>query len=540
MEHSFSGRKEILGLLKKRVADLREGYRQNVALIGSLYVGKSTILQQLIGELDDGTVMPVYLDLEGRDLDYLASKTARSILYHYCKHKGLAVSEDLPRLVEAARPHIPRTVEWVECLSAMVGGPKGEQLLDMILGLPDHFSQETGLCTIIVYDEFQALGQAGIPHIFRRLADCITTQKHSLCIIASSYEEQAKTILSEELTLLFGNFEIVHVLPLDLRSSQEFIERRLGGLKMGLQLRNFLADFTGGRPLYLDILIQEFINLSAIFKQQEVYAPLLVQAMENLIFNRWGALNRHFELAFNRVSSGKNSRLVTAVLFALANGARKLKDIMEQSGAKQNQVSQKLKYLIDEGLVEKNGTYFHLKDKLMRYWIKYVFQKRVRSIEMEPGRQRKEFKEEVNRAVVEFQAKCRMDLSSRMIELLNCFDNEQFDLHGRTYKLPVFRGLTPMKMSYRGGASFDVIKADTDEGLWLLILRKDPLAENDINAVTDEARKMGLRPRKCVIVSLSSLDDSARLRALEERMWIWNEPVLNSLMSLYDKPYIIL
>ena len=55
----------------------------------------------------------------------------------------------------------------------------------------------------------------------------------------------------------------------------------------------------------------------------------------------------------------------------------------------------------------------------------------------------------------------------------------------------------------------------------------------------EEAKKMGLRPRRCVIVSLSELEDSVKLRALEERMWIWNEPELNSMMSLYDKPYII-
>ena len=84
-----------------------------------------------------------------------------------------------------------------------------------------------------------------------------------------------------------------------------------------------------------------------------------------------------------------------------------------------------------------------------------------------------------------------------------------------------------------------MLEAQTEEGLWLLVLRKDPVAECDINVVAEEARKMGIRPRRCVIVSLSDLDDGAKLRAMEERMWIWNEPELNSLMNLYDKPYIV-
>ena len=66
---------------------------------------------------------------------------------------------------------------------------------------------------------------------------------------------------------------------------------------------------------------------------------------------------------------------------------------------------------------------------------------------------------------------------------------------------------------------------------------KEKLAREMANP--EEARKMGIRPRRCVIVSLSELDDGARLRALEERMWIWNEPEVSSLMNLFDKPTIV-
>jgi hypothetical protein len=175
----------------------------------------------------------------------------------------------------------------------------------------------------------------------------------------------------------------------------------------------------------------------------------------------------------------------------------------------------------------------------MRYWVKYVFQKRIRSIEIEPGRLKKEFKDELTRAVSEFQVVSRKDLSSRITELLYCFDNELLSLQGRKYRLPTFRDVKVLKMRQRGGNFVEVLQAETDEGPWLLVLRKDPLAESDINAVAEEARKMGVRPRRCVIVSLSDLEDGVKLRALEERMWVWNEAELNSLMSLYDKPYIV-
>ena len=41
------------------------------------------------------------------------------------------------------------------------------------------------------------------------------------------------------------------------------------------------------------------------------------------------------------------------------------------------------------------------------------------------------------------------------------------------------------------------------------------------------------------MVSLSGLDDSAKVRALQEKLWVWNEEEVNSLMHLYDEPYIV-
>jgi hypothetical protein len=539
MNSYFYGRAEIVGQLRRRVADLKEGYRQNMALLGSLYVGKTTVLQEFLASFDDSAIIPAYLDLENRDVNYLASKLIRSIFYHYSRSKGLPLHEDANLLAESVRPHLPLSVGQASEVRALIEKGNIAGAYDALISLPEVFTQESGLFCIVILDEFQAMNDFGVTAAFRKLADRIATQKRCLYIISSSYEEQAKKILSEELTLLFGNFELISIEPFDLKTSQGFIETRMGLVKMGLQLRNFLADFTGGSPLYLDMLLQELINLSSIYKQQEIYAPLVVQAVENMVFSRWGALSRHFELIINSICGGRSNRLVTDLMIGLANGSHKAKDLVDLLGAKPYPVTQKLNYLVEEDIVERNGSYYHIKDKLMRYWVKYVFQKRIRAIEIEPGRLKKEFKDELTRALSEFQVVSRKDLSSRITELLYCFDNELLSLQGRKYRLPTFRDVKVLKMRQRGGNLVEVLQAETAEGPWLLVLRKDPLAESDINAVAEEARKMGVRPRRCVIVSLSDLEDGVKLRALEERMWVWNEAELNSLMSLYDKPYIV-
>ncbi len=540
MDGSFYGRKDILALIKRRVADLKEGYRQNMAFLGSRHVGKSAVLRQFLANLDDGTVIPVYLDLEGRDIHYFASKFIRSILYHFARSQGLQPAESLADLLTAVEAMIPQTVVCVREITGLMEKNRLSEAYEQVLSLPEMFSYETGHNCLIILDEFQVLEEFGVPDVFRRLADRITTQKKSLYLVASSYEELGQRILAEKLTLLFGNFETVHVDPFDLRQSQEFIAARMGDVNIGVQLKNFLADFTGGRPLYLDIIAHELLNLASIYKQPEVYAPLVTQAVENMVFSRWGALSRHFELVIGRVTAGKANRLVADLLMSMAEGCNRVKDLAGAVGAvKAAAVSQKLSYLVEEDVVEKNGSHYHIKDKLFRYWIKYVFLKRVRSIELEAGRLKKDFKEEVGCAINDFHATCGKDLSCRVTELLHCFDNDHLNLKGRKYRMPAFRDVRPLKFAERGGSLCDVLQADTDEGMWLLVLRKDPLAETDINGVTQELRSRGLKPKRCVIVSLAELDDGVRLRALEERMWVWNETELNSLMNLFDKPYIV-
>lgn len=533
------GRKAVLDLLSRRMKDLKEGYRQNLALLGSRYIGKSTILQKFITDLDDPETVTIYLNLENRDFDYFLSKIIKSILYNYARSKGLPLQDDSKVLMEITRPFIPLTVDSIEKILLSVKAKKYTDAYKDLIALPELFNNETQKRCVVVLDEFHALEDFPVDEVFQQMSNTIMTQRRCLYIIASSYPELAHRILAEKLTLLFGNFEIVSVGSFDGVTSQEFIEKFMDPMRVGSHLRNFLADFTGGHPLYLSLICQELIHLGAVHKQTEVYVPLITQSIEDVVFNPWGALSRHFDLVVSELCQGKGNRSFVALLLALANGKYRLKDLLESLAQKQAQINQKLNRLIELDIIERNGTMFQFKDKLFRYWIKYVLQKRIVAIDLEPGRQYKLFREELNRSVSDFQATSRKDLSTRMSELFHCFDNESLNLNGRRYKLPIFSQLTSLKLRSIAGTYIDVIEGRCDEGTWLVALRKDPFTEGDINALLTEAKKMDNKPHRLVVVSLSNLDENARVRALQERMWIWNEQEVNSLMHLYDKPYVV-
>jgi hypothetical protein len=539
-DHNFYGRVSVLEVLKKRVMGLKEGYRQNVALLGDRYIGKTALLHRFMSQMEEQDVFFIYLDLENRDFDYFALQFTKSLLYNYLKKENLSpLQEDLKLLCLAAKDRLPRTVFLVQAIVDLTAQGKTLEAYRMILSLPEVMTQETGKSVVLIFDEFGHLENFGIPEVFAELGKRIMTQKNCLYIVASSSPRQTETILSEKLSLLFGNFETIALGPFNFSEAQGLIDHNLEGVKIGLYLKNFMADFIGGHPLYINLLCQELICLSGVYAQHEIFAPIVTQAIENVIFNPWGIISRHFELQMNTLTVGKSAGLTVALLGALAQGKHKISDLGTSLQLKTPQVNSRIKALQDSNIVERNGNYYHIKDKLFSYWIKYVHQRRLRIIDLEAGRPRKQFKEEINKALNDFGMVARKDLSVRVADLMHKFDNESFMLCGRRYKLSIFRDIKVLKLRIGIGNYFDAISAQSQEGGWLVVLKKDPVHDNDLNGILEEIKKLDPKPLRSVIVSLSGLDENAKLRALQEKLWIWDEDQLNSLMHLFDEPIIV-
>ena len=539
IEHNFFGRKDVLDLLGKRLQGLKEGYRQNVAIVGARTVGKTALLTKWMAEHDDPSVILLYLDLESRDLSYFSRQFCKSLLYHYLKSQKLPLQEDLNLLCVSARELIPLTVAAIGSIQELLRSGKKLEAYVGLLALVDVFTQETKKSVVLIFDEFHHLSNFEIPEVYTELGRRIMTQKDCLYILTSSYKAKAEGILAEKLSLLFGNFEIMELGAFDLATSLKLIDRHLEDIKFGLQLKNFMADFTGGQPLYINILCQEMIALSGVYGQKEIYAPIMTSALENLLFNPWGVLSRHFELFINELCRGKSEGPLAALLISLAQGKHRINELCDDLSLKPVQVNQRLNVLLAAEIVAKNGNYFYIKDKLFKYWIKYVYERRMRAIDLEPGKSRKLFKEEINKAVNEFAHVSRKDLSTRIVDLLHKCGSEVFEIDGRRYKLSMFREINPLKMRLGAGCFVDAIVANSDEGTWVIVLKKDPVLEVELNLFLEETKKMTPKPSRCVIVSLSGFDDNAKIRALQEKCWVWNEQEVNTLMNLYDEPYIV-
>lgn len=537
LRQNFFGRTAIMDLLKKRVCDLKEGYRQNVALFGIRCIGKTSILQHFLANLDD-EITVLYLDLEHKDFRSLLDQFTGSLLHNYSRSRKLPLHEDVQFLLESTQETIPHTVGVIRKIYKDYHAKRLSTCFLGLLALPEIFTNETGRACVLVLDEFHRLEEITVPNAFQHLGKKIMTQKKCLYVVTSSHPQEAKKILSEKLSLLFGNFEMISVDPFDPQTSREFIAETLQGIQLKEPLRDFLVDFTGGYPLYLHLICKELVSLIVLHKQNEIFSPALTQAVENTIFSRWGLISRHFELMIQELANGKGNQVIPAILLCLANDKHKTDDLCAELGLAKAQAAAKINRLKEEGVIFKNGNFYYFRDKLLKYWVKYIFQPRVKDVGLDDERHRERFQQEFQSCVESFNVTSRKDLPLRIMELLYCFDNEAFDLNGRKYKLPLFREIVPWKTRNDAGQAFDVIKASTNDDVWLIAVKGENVSEAEVTALLEESRGNAPKPQRHLIISLKTLDENTRLKALQERCWIWNEGEVNTLLTLFNKPYI--
>lgn len=540
LDECFFGREAILNLLAKRVLNLKEGYRQNVALIGPRYIGKTAIIHKFLANLEDEDILAVHLDLNCKDFRHFSLKFTGSLLYQFARYKKIHPCDSLSVLKEALKGFIPKTVEEVTRIQSLTDHGKNEEAYNSLLALPEKLTVESGKFCVLVFDEFHRLEEFPLRDVFQKLGQTIMTQRRCLYVVASSYPKTAETILAEKLSLLFGNFEMLNIGPFDLKTGQDFVSAQLKDARISDSLRNFLVDFTGGHPLYLKLISEELARLSVIHKQEEIFAPLLIQAIENTMFNLWGVVGRHFSMILNDLIWGRASEETSPILIALADGYSKVRDLAAHLKIKQEVLKQKLSRLIDEDTIGKNGNFYFIQDKLFKYWVKFIYTPRLRSVDYSLGKQRSEFRRQMEAMIENFRSVSQKGVSSRIVELLHCFDNEAITHNGRQYKLPYFEQIVPASLRNREtGECVDCIKAQSIEGNWFIVIAKETVREPAVNLLLEESKKLDEKPRRCVIVALSDLDENARVKALQEKVWIWNELELNTLLDLFGKPYIV-
>ncbi|MDD2703392.1 MAG: ATP-binding protein [Candidatus Omnitrophica bacterium] len=525
---SFFDREQLTGLLKKRITDAREGYRQNIALLGEESVGKTSLIFKLIGGFNNRNTLFLYLETRPETIDSFARRFMGVLLYNFLSDGSTPLKEDIAYLIEKAASRIPKTIVRIKAILADLEKRKKENIFGELLSLCDSLRQETHTMCVVIFDEFQNLESIGSKNIFKEWAGQLVSQKNTMYIIISSLPVKAQNILSKELSLLFGNFEVIAVEPFDLKTTEHYLEQRLKNLDLSRGHRNFIAHFTGGIPFYLHTISESLIrsphtNITVI--------------LDDLLFNTQGILHQKFSGYLKRFLDAPHGSEYAFILHLIAEGHNKCRDIVNLTRKPKEKILGILNSLTEQGMLTRNGDFFILSDRVFGFWIRFVHQGKMHSFTFDAKNQNAIFHKKVEGILQEYLENEDKPLMERIEELLHLFGNDLIHIERKKIRLSHFREIKPLELNGRGMREGLICRSN--DRVWLFAFKNELLTEEDITEFSKECRKYRKKLECKIIIALKDIDSNSRLRALEEKILTWDVNSLNQIMDLFFKPRVI-
>ena len=529
IQDKFFDRQNYLQILIKRISSLKEGYRQNIAIIGEENVGKSSIVFKFLDKFSDPHIITVFLEVRSESLEGFARRFIGALLYNFLVNSGIPLKEDLDYLIVKSSLYIPKTTEKINSILSAISRRKKINIFTDIFNLPESIHQETGKFTVLFLDEFHNLENIGVNNLYQEWSKLLILQKNILYVIISSKIFKTKMVLSKQLSLLFGNFEQVFIEPFDIYSSNRYLQQRLPGLKLEPGLKDFIINFTGGYPLYLE-LICDALSRADISVD-------LGGILEGLLFNTSGILNQRFSNYIKRFLDLPGSNDYISILYLISSGRNRIKDISHILHKQRKELNLKINYLLELDAVVRCGDFLKVSDRLFAYWMRFVYQEKMQAVTFDARNQKVKFHDSIDELIQEFLQQSSKPLGNRIYELLQLFDNDIMQVERKKIRLNHFREIKPL--AFKQSLLKEGLLGRSSDVLWIMAIKSEALTEQDITEFAKECKRYHHKSQRKIMITLKEVDVNARLRALEEKILTWDLSSLNQIMDLFSKPRVI-
>ncbi len=520
----FFDRDEELALVQKRVDGLKEGYRYNIAFLGPELIGKTSLLLHLPTRLSLKTeTIFVYFEIREESVSAFVNRFIRALFYYCLKGTGqkAEVTDGMQELLEKGRLQFPETVELALRIEKMIGRRGKEHIFSSVFDLIPIAQKESGKCCVMMLDEFHRFNGLGIKSPFAIFGQKIATHIGIVYIVTSSLSHKGVDILSNELSLLFGSFEVNYLKTFPPKRAIEFIGGRVGSLSLSRAHREFLVYVTSGHPLYLEGLCRSL---------SEDTPNGLCNAITEQFFDADSLIYQHFLNLCKSVDEHER-----AILILMANGAKKSEDVSRAMGKSTAYAARKLERLAASDILLKCGKVYVFRDLSYKFWLNNVYTLRESSLTADISVMSDVFQKRVGAILSSFQNERKKDILVRVRQLISSFRNEVVELNGRAMKLPKF---TSLEGKVIRGIEVPVV-ACFGKKCWVISLEEKMVTESVIREFAEKTEKIRGSLAKRVLICLDGIEDDARLLAHEQNVSLWFLTEINFLLDLYGQFGII-
>ncbi len=528
MKEKFFARKQYLEVLEKRIVGLKDGYRQNIALMGDELVGKTSLIFQLLSKFCDNNFILLYIESRHETLNSFGRRFIGILLYNFLLNSNVPLKEDLNFLLEKSASFIPKTVEKARGILKDLDKRKKDSIFNRLMSLCDLINAETNKYCVVIIDEFTNIENFGVKDIYKEWSQLLMVQKKVMYIILSSQQTKAKNILSKDLSLLFGNFEILILGPFKSKNTEDYLDFRLKSVNINRGIKNFLAHFTGGYPFYLDVITESIVNNPQVE---------LVDILDHLLFTNSGILNQRFSNLIKRFSDTNCSQDYINILRSISNGQNRVKEIAHLLHKNQTEIINRINFLLETDVISRFGDFLKINDRVFSFWLKFVYHEKQQSLSFDAQNQNTFFKKNLEDMIKDYLYVDNKPVSERLVDLLRMFSDDKLQVEKKNMRLTHFREIKPLEFNHRGIKEGLICRSN--DSIWVIGLKNDLVTEEDISDFSKECKKYRNKLERKILVTMRDLDANSRLMALEEKIWTWDLNHLNHIMDLFSKPRII-
>ncbi len=540
----FFVRDPIRTCIQKRIEALQKGYRQNVGLIGPAGLGKTFVLSSIFHSLTaQAGFIPIYISAQAIDIDQLIDRWLGAMLTGMFLSQNVKPLSTFQSLLAAADPIIPNTVEKIRHLKKMMRHQKPPALLKELFALTSVLSAETGKKIVLILDEFQALENLPVPDPFLILGKEIMVEKNTLYLVASSTPAKASEIFRDKLSLLFGNFEVIHLRPLNFSETIVFLQGRLPGKKFSDDQVRLLMRMTDGSPVYLELLSDQLVSRVQRHAGGESSDSVTIQDADLIevfcqeLICENGRIAQIFEKRLEICHRlAKDTAPYLKALLAVSHGRKKVLGIATFIEKKILETKKILQRLVQEDLIAKRGAFYTLEDPLFRIWLTQIYQRKNHLYTPDDSKVRQDFEEMLRRQLEKIGDEDSIDITARVEALFKEFRNDVLEVDQKKILCPQFSELA---FKPTNGRVFPLF-ARNAKTRWLCQIARQTVMEEDVSSFLEELKRIRKNVQKKIMITLGGIEQNAKLMAQEAEIQLWDLQSFNALLDLYDQPKMIL
>ena len=520
----MTSKQDILNIVTKRIKSFKEGYRQNLSILGRdedelNYLIENHILNQKVSDLIYIYIDPLYLN---------PTQISKNILFSSLSQYLNNTSASLDSLLNKIQTFLPSTFNYAKDI-LKIKVTKFSQVLEVI----NKFINESQKKCLLLVKNFTFFEEI-FKDFYESFSKFLILQNKCMIILFDSYIEKAKKIINSKFNLLFGGFQILLLDIFSFWDSYLYLINHLQPQKFSPHFIAFFIQNLKSNLFYYHIFTQKIKEISqkSFLNEEEI----VFKVFEELMYLRNSLFFQKFMHKLNFLKEKyKDHQDLIEILLLISQGYIRKNDLLFFLKMDKNKLQQKIKRLCEIEYIENLGNIYKISDSLFSFWLSKIF--RLYSFQgfFDTSCKTNIFKKKIKEEFSLFKEEFYKERLQKVLELFSSFKNDTLIFNEQRLNFPSLERIKVITYPEQD------LKLLVGEGKDIVIvgIKEGESKEEDIYNFIERSRLIKNRNLKRIFISLGKTSDSVKLIAKKDKILLWEREELNNILRIYNKAIVL-